>query len=209
MVFPSMNHPKNTGVYPPQEDTWFLADILEIKFQEELMVISHPLTVCEIGVGGGFISIALAKKFPQIHFIGTDISPQSALSCQMNMSNHLHRDQFDLVCMDSIHGFNPLKFHPDLVYFNPPYVRTGLDEMKKGFLERTWAGGPSGIVVIQKFLKELSRFSFRKAFFLSSNLNENELLETIFHRIFKFQVISDRKIGDERLLCFEVRPKGY
>lgn len=208
MVFPSFKLSKNNNVYSPQEDTWFLTDILESQFRQELLSKSRSLLVCELGVGSGFISIALGKKFPQIHVIGVDISLQATLLSHKNMSDWLLPTQFNLVCMDLLQGFDSDRFHPDLVFFNPPYVRTSQKEMKKGFFGKTWAGGPTGLVIIQKFLKDLSRFYFKKAYFLSSIYNANELLKTNFHDIFEFLIIAERKSGDERLLCYEVQLKG-
>lgn len=204
VYFSHLKLSKCPEVYSPQEDTWFLTDILEVQFHQRLFTKSSSLIVCEVGVGSGFISIVLAKRFPRIHFIGVDISPQSSILCRKNMSNWLHPNQYDVVCMDLLRGFNPLKFHPAIVFFNPPYVRTSQEELEKGLLEKTWAGGPSGLAVIHEFLENLAKFSFGKAFFLSSIFNENELFKTNFQRIFELQVIAEREIGDERLLCYEV-----
>lgn len=206
MVFPGLKLFENPEVYSPQEDTWFLTDILESQLRHELLSRSRSLLVCEVGVGSGFISIALAKKFPRIHFIGVDISQRAAILCYKNMlACLLQPAQFDVVCMNLLRGFNPSRFHPVIVFFNPPYVRTSQEELNKGFLEKTWAGGPSGLAIIQEFLEDLSQFSFEKAFFLSSTFNANDLLETNFHNIFEFHVVAERKIEDERLLCYEVR----
>lgn len=207
MVFPGLKLFENPEVYSPQEDTWFLTDILESQLRQKLLNISHRFSVCEVGVGGGFISIVLAKKFPQIRFIGVDISSQSTILCYKNMSNWLQPDQFEVVCMNLLRGFNPSSFYPNIVFFNPPYVRTSEEEIKKGFLEKAWAGGPSGLVIIQEFLEDLSRFSFDRAYFLSSIFNKNDLLEKNFHFVFEFRVIAEKKIEDEKLLCYEVRLK--
>jgi HemK-related putative methylase len=205
MVFPNLTY--NPWVYPPQEDTWFMVDVLEDVLNRDKVIHSQSFLVCEIGVGSGFISIVLAKKFPMIHFIGTDISFQASRLSYKNMSDHLICNQYDLICMDLLQSFNPLKFHPDIIFFNPPYVRSSLEEINMGYLEKSWAGGPKGISVIHEFLKELSRFSFKKAIFLSSHENENEQLERDFNNAFQFHVISQRKIENERLICYEIRKK--
>ncbi|MFW9905695.1 MAG: methyltransferase [Candidatus Thorarchaeota archaeon] len=205
MAFPDLTY--NPWVYTPQEDTWFMADVLEDVLNREIVNHSRSILVCEVGVGSGFISIVLAKKFPMIHFIGTDISFQASRLSYKNMSNYLLQNQYDLVCMDLLQSFNPLKFHPDIIFFNPPYVRSSLEEMNKGFLEKSWAGGPKGITVIYAFLKELMRFYFKKAIFLSSYENENKQLERDFSDTFQFCVISRRKIENERLICYEIRKK--
>lgn len=205
MVFPKLA--SSPWVYPPQEDTWFMVDVLEDVLNHDIVNQSRLILVCEIGVGSGFISIVLAKKFPMIHFIGTDISLPASRLCYKNMSDHLLQNQYDLICTDLLQAFNPLKFQPEIIFFNPPYVRSSFKEMNKGFLEKSWAGGPKGITVIHEFLKELTRFSFKKAIFLSSNFNENEELEREFRNTFHFRVISQRKIENERLICYEIRKK--
>jgi len=207
MGFPNLELTINSEVYSPQEDTWFLADILEAQLYKEISNFTRSLLVCEVGVGSGFISIVLAKKFPKIHFIVTDISPESSRLCLKNMSDHLPRSQYEIVCMDLLRSFNPLKFFPDIIFFNPPYVASPFDEMRRGFFEKSWAGGPKGITVIHEFLRELTRFTFNKAIFLSSINNENETLKKDFTDFFLFHVISQRKIENEKLMCYEVLPR--
>jgi len=207
MDFPNLRLSTNSEVYSPQGDTWFLADVLEAQLHKEISNFTCSILVCEVGVGSGFISIVLAKKFPRIHFIGTDISPKSSRLCLKNMSNHLPWIQYEIVCMDLLRSFNPLKFSPDIIFFNPPYVASPFDEMRRGFFEKSWAGGPKGITVIYEFLRELTRFTFKKAIFLSSINNENEILERDFNDHFLFHIISQRKIEKEKLLCYEVLPR--
>lgn len=207
MSFPSLKLSINSEVYSPQEDTWFLADVLEAQLHKEISNYTRSILVCEVGVGSGYISIVLAKKFPRIHFIGTDISPKSSRLCLKNMSDHLPRSQYGILCMDLLRSFNPLKFVPDIILFNPPYVASPFDEMRRGFFEKSWAGGPKGISIIHDFLRELTRFTFKKALFLSSITNENETLERDFNEFFLFHVISQRKIENEKLICYEVIPR--
>ncbi|UCE12444.1 MAG: methyltransferase [Candidatus Heimdallarchaeota archaeon] len=197
---------ENPEVYPPQEDTLFLTDILEREFQKEVLANSNSFLVCEVGVGTGFISIVLGKKYPQIHFIGVDISSQATKICYKNMSEWLQRTQFDVLCMDLLCGFNPSRFFPSIVFFNPPYLRTTQEEMMKEPLPRTWAGGPTGIMVIQEFLKTLTKIRFGKAYFLSSIYNTNELFSVQFQE-FYIQVIAEKKIEDDKLICYEVQYK--
>ncbi len=195
---------KDPEVYSPQEDTFFLTDVLVQKFQNKEFPTSRLLLVCEVGIGSGFISIILGTKFPQIRIIGVDICPKAVSLCHKNMSEWLQPNQFEVVCTNLLRGFNPLLFHPVIVYFNPPYVPSSKEEFNKGSLHKSWAGGTGGVTLIQDFLETLTEFSFKKAFFLSSIHNTNEVFETHFQDFFEFQVIAERKIDDDRLLCYEV-----
>ncbi|MHA2327505.1 MAG: methyltransferase [Candidatus Hodarchaeales archaeon] len=199
---------KSPSVYSPNDDTFFLTDIMDFQFYQELEYNPSFRLACEVGVGTGYISIVLGKKFPQVQIIGVDLSPQSALICHKNMSKKLKPNQFRVFCMDLLHGFNPSKFFPSIIFFNPPYVRTPEEEIQRGFLEKTWAGGPNGISIIWNFLEALANFSFHKAFFLSSAHNKNELVECHFSVIFDLKIIAERKVEDDRLLCYEVGLKG-
>lgn len=194
---------KDPEVYSPQEDTFFLSDVLVQKIQQEDLSKTPSFLVCEVGVGTGYISIILGTKFPQIRIVGVDICLKAVTLCHKNMSEWLQPDQFEIVCTDLLRGLNPSTFSPKIIFTNPPYVRTCQEELKKGFPYRTWAGGNDGITIIQEFLENLSKFSFRKAFFLSSIYNTNESFETRFQDIFEFQVVAERKIDDDRLLCYE------
>ena len=195
---------KDPEVYSPQEDTLFLTDVLVQKLQNSELLDSSVLHVCEVGVGSGFISIILGTKFPQIRIVGVDICPKAVYLCHKNMSNWLQPNQFNVVCSNLLQGFSPMSFSPSIIFFNPPYLRTSQEELNKGFLRKTWAGGNGGITIISEFLENLSKFSFRKAFFLSSIYNTNKSFETHFRDHFEFQVIAERKIEDDRLLCYEV-----
>lgn len=211
MGFPNfLKLSESPEVYPPQEDTWFLTDILECELQKELLVNSSPFLVCEVGVGTGYISIVLGRKYSQIRFIGVDISPQATKICYKNMSEWLQRTQFDIFCMDLLWGFNPERFFPSIIFFNPPYLRTNQEEMTKGSITRTWAGGPSGTTVILEFLKALTKIQFGKGFFLSSIYNVNELFNSLFHE-FNIHVIAEKRIDNDKLLCYKIqsREKPY
>ena len=193
-------------VYAPQEDTWFLTDILMHFIDEEIKQNRFISYICEIGVGNGYISTILGFNFPDIKIIGVDIFIGAVKLSYQNMSRWVQSEQFSLICGDLLHAFNPSVFKPDVIYFNPPYVRTSYLEFSKDDdpLVRTWAGGPNGTAVIRNFLENIMNFDFGTAFFLSSLFNDNDQIQTHFEEYYKLEIIAERKVENEKLLCYQV-----
>jgi len=208
-IFKVKTHPE---VYSPDEDSWFLAENIKDFFLKE-----HPnsqytrkRSICEVGVGTGYISIYLAKNVPNLRIFGTDISPNAASLGYENMEKLIPGKEFNLYCADLMNCFDTEKFSPDIIYFNPPYVRTPLNEITEvnSIIQRSWAGGPDGITIIQEFLEELERFHFKKAFFLSSSLNSNEKFLINNSSTLEIYELSKKKIANEHLICYTVTPSS-
>ena len=197
-------------VYPSSEDTWFLADVIDQHLREKNLprnsaFIKNGL-VCEVGVGTGYISIFLATKYPQITVIGTDISPIAIALSYENALYLIPEKQIHFYCTSLLKCFNASTFNANVIFFNPPYVRTPHEEFKNPSspIVRTWSGGPSGILMIQNFLKELLEFRFESAFFLSSSLNEIEDLINSYESQLEISEVARRQIEDEKLICYKV-----
>ena len=200
-------HPE---VYSPNEDSWFLAETIKefLLKDKHFYNNSKRCSVCEVGVGTGYISIFLAKNVPNLQIFGTDISPYAVLLGFENMNKLIPRIEFNLYSANLLDCFDTNKFKPDIIFFNPPYVRTSLDEVKANdsLIPRSWAGGPDGVTIIQEFIKELEMYDFKKAFFLSSSLNTNEKFLINNSSTLVISELSKKKIADEHLLCYSVTP---
>lgn len=196
----------SSEVYPPQEDTWFLTEVLKEFFNKKTDLSSKIVNACEIGIGSGYISITLGNLFPNINFIGIDILLQAVKLSYENMMIKIPFNRFSLMCSSYMNAFNPRTFNPDVIYFNPPYVRTSTQEYERTDdpLIKSWAGGPSGILVIHQFLNDLKKFNFGTAFFISSSLNENYLLENNYQECLKLDITAKKKINEEKLICYQV-----
>ena len=198
-------------VYPPGEDTWFLAEIIDQSISDknlQLASVNHKeLTICEIGVGTGYISIFLAMKYPQITFIGTDISPIATLLSLKNTHKIIPDRQLNFFCTNLLNCFNASTLTIDIIYFNPPYVRTPIEEFRapSSPIVKAWSGGPTGIEAIGEFLTEIQNFRFFEAFFLSSSLNENEKIISEYKSLLDIQEVNRKQIEDEKLICYKVR----
>ena len=113
----------NKEVYPPSEDSWFLADFLYeflLNDQEYLAKLkNHSMLLCEIGIGSGYISRFLCSKFPSLKLIGTDISLKAITQTENNFRN-IKGIKRSFICTNLLNCLNPNYFKPDLIIFNPP-----------------------------------------------------------------------------------------
>lgn len=131
-------HPQ---VYEPAEDTFLLADNMQVE---------RMCRTLEIGTGTGIIAIMAARKARMV--IATDVNPY-ALDCAVkniitNKAFNVELRKGDL--------FEPVadeKF--DLILFNTPYLPSSDDETVDDELEAAWNGGADGREVIDRFLNEV------------------------------------------------------
>jgi methylase of polypeptide subunit release factors len=211
-----MNTPPNkmnelsNEVYPPSEDSWFLADFLLAFLLSDpnysLRLKKHSIHLCEIGIGSGYISHYLCSKVPSLQILGTDISSKAIRQAEYNLrSINVNRTSF--ICTNLLNCINPHFFKPDLIIFNPPYVKTPLSEFHRedNPIVKSWAGGPDGLNVIFKFLEELVNYTFTDCFFLSSSMNDNKSLIKTFSSKLTIIESSKKSVEGETLICFHVK----
>ena len=75
--------------------------------------------VAEIGVGSGAISIVLARKFPQLHIIATDICDTPLKVAEQNIKTFGLSKQIELRKSNLL---DDVREELDLVVSNPPYI---------------------------------------------------------------------------------------
>ncbi|MEA3492442.1 MAG: peptide chain release factor N(5)-glutamine methyltransferase [Campylobacterota bacterium] len=102
------------GVLIPRPETELLidrvADIIELEGMTQIV---------EIGVGSGAISIVLARKFPHLHIIATDISEDALRIAAQNITHFGLEGQITLIKSDLM---DEIQTKPQLVVSNPPYI---------------------------------------------------------------------------------------
>lgn len=131
-------HPQ---VYEPAEDTFLLANNLEVERMSRAL---------EIGTGTGLIAILASRKARMV--IATDINPY-ALDCTLKNIIVNKAYNVELRKGNLFESVKDEKF--DLILFNTPYLPTSEDETVDGELDAAWNGGPSGREVIDRFLCEM------------------------------------------------------
>lgn len=131
-------HPQ---VYEPSDDTFLLAENLQVKRMSNTL---------EIGTGTGIIAIMAAMKARMV--IATDINPH-ALKC--TLKNIITNKAFNVELREG-DLFEPVKNEKfDVILFNTPYLPSSDDENIDDKLDAAWNGGPDGRDVIDRFLEDV------------------------------------------------------
>lgn len=103
-----------SGVLIPRPETEMLIDLVSEIIEKEKIT-----RMAEIGVGSGAISVVLARKFPQLHIIATDICDVPLKVAAKNI------DAFGLGRQIEVRKSNLIDKVPEaleLVVSNPPYI---------------------------------------------------------------------------------------
>ncbi len=134
----------------------------ETEYSVDLMLDGLPrgATVCELGVGSGAISLALASERPDLTVVGTELSPDALKWAERNLKT------FGLPNVTFLHGdlFGPVAGRTfDLVAANLPYIperdRDKLPPNVRGYEppEALFAGA-DGLSVIARALEQAPAF---------------------------------------------------
>jgi release factor glutamine methyltransferase len=102
------------GVLIPRPETEILIDLVA-----EIIEKENITRMAEIGVGSGAISIVLARKFPQLHIIATDICDTPLKVAGKNIETFGLSKQIELRKSNLI---DEVPEALELVVSNPPYI---------------------------------------------------------------------------------------
>lgn len=180
-------------VYEPAEDTFLLADNLDVRKGERVL---------ELGTGCGLLAILAARAGARV--VATDISPLALACARKNAVAHGASDLIDFRLGKLFEPVDGERF--DLVIFNPPYLPVRDDEAIGNNIDLAWEAGPDGRAVIDPFLGELSSHLVEHgcALFVQSSLSN--IAKTLFAlrtRDFKVDFVS-RKLPFEELFLIRV-----
>jgi len=129
-------HPE---VYEPAEDTFLLAENLQVERRDHVL---------EIGTGTGLITIIVSRQCRTV--IATDVNPQ-AIDCAVK--NIITNKAYNVELRKG-NLFEPVQDEKfDLILFNTPYLPTSEDERVDDELDAAWDGGEDGREVIDQFLE--------------------------------------------------------
>jgi release factor glutamine methyltransferase len=137
------------GALIPRPETEHLIDEVLARVSED-----EVITVVEVGVGSGIISILLALHLPHARFIAVDISPKALAVARRNieafgLSERIELREGDLLsCIDE---------KIDLLVSNPPYIAQDapLESNLSYEPQNALFGGDVGDEIIQRLLDEV------------------------------------------------------
>lgn len=192
------------SVYEPSEDTFLFIDALEADL--EYIHSLRPSCILEVGSGSGIVITSLARHFQtQCLFFATDINPVACLCTKQTayLNNVVvHCTNMNLYC-----NFKSIF---DIILFNPPYVCTEDSEIKPG-INRSWAGGSDGRIIIDQFLSQLELFLSDSGVCYMVALKENkpyEIMATMKVLGFNSCIIKERRILGEHLFVIRFIKEG-
>lgn len=149
-------------VYVPSDDTFLLAENLDIEFGD---------SVLEIGTGTGIVAMYASKLTDNITV--TDINFNALELAERNFKKN------NISNIELVFGnlFEPLKNRKfDVILFNTPYLPTDNDEILDDELNYAFDGGKDGRKVIDLFLKDVKNHlnDCGKVQMIQSSLSDNK-----------------------------------
>ncbi|MDK9694509.1 MAG: peptide chain release factor N(5)-glutamine methyltransferase [Sulfurimonas sp.] len=138
------------GALIPRPETELLIDEVLKNIEDK----STPLTIAEVGVGSGIISIMLARFLPNARFIAVDISKDALAIAQKNIQKFglSHR-----ITLREGSLLEPVTEHIDYLVSNPPYIANAapLESNLSYEPQNALFGGEEGDEIIKELLDEL------------------------------------------------------
>ena len=157
-------------VYIPSDDTFLLAENLEIK---------EGMSVLEIGTGSGLVSMYASLLTDDV--TATDINYNALELAEKNFK----LNNIDTVKLEFGDMFEPVKDKKfDVILFNTPYLPTDSDDIINDDLNYAFDGGLNGRKVIDRFINEVSNHLNDKGIvqMIQSSLSDNDRTLDMFDR---------------------------
>ncbi|AMK16076.1 HemK2/MTQ2 family protein methyltransferase [Methanobrevibacter olleyae] len=157
-------------VYFPSDDTFLLAENLEIKEGE---------SVLEIGTGSGLVSMYASLLTDDI--TATDINYNALELAEKNFK----LNNISTIKLEFGDLFEPVKDKKfDVILFNTPYLPTDTDDIVNDDLNYAFDGGLDGRKVIDRFLNQVSNHLNDKGIvqIIQSSLSDNDKTLDLFDK---------------------------
>ena len=178
----------NENVYLPAEDSFLLAEKLDVKKDERVL---------DMGTGCGLLSILSAKTSKNV--VAVDINPYAIRCAKKNAILNNVADNISFIQGNLFATFKEKECF-DLILFNAPYLPEK-EQSSISWIERSWAGGSNGRKVIDSFLLRVGSHLSRngKIFLIQSTLSD--INTTLLH--LKEEHLTAKIIAEKNLPFFE------
>ena len=176
-------------VYIPSDDTFLLAENLEIK---------EGQSVLEIGTGSGLVSMYASLLSDDV--TATDINYNALELAEKNFK----LNNINTVKLEFGDLFEPVKDKKfDVILFNTPYLPTDSDDIINDDLNYAFDGGLDGRKVIDRFINEVSNHLNDKGIIqiIQSSLSDNDRTLHMFDRNgFSAEIAASEKFFFEEIV---------
>ena len=180
-------------VYEPAEDTFLLA---------ENLVVDKNDVVLDVGTGCGILGILAAKKARSV--VAVDVNPHAVCCAKMNAELNGVAEKMGTLRSDLFKAIKKnVKF--DLVIFNAPYLPSEMKE-EKNWIERAWAGGPTGRQLIDQFILQSPSYLKKggKILLVQSTLSDvKKTVQKLRESQFCVRVLAQDKVAFETIVVIE------
>jgi len=186
------------NVYEPAEDTFLLAENLEVSEED---------VVLDVGTGCGMLGILAAKKAREV--IAVDINPHAVRCARENAKLNSVLQKMCFLQCDLFGSLRPNKMFT-LIIFNAPYLPSKPEE-QRAWIELSWAGGPDGREIIDRFIRQVPRYlaeNGRVLLVQSSLADIDKTLQMLKEEGLRPKVTAERKVSFETLVIVEASRDG-
>ena len=144
------------GVLIPRTETEILIDLVADIIERE-----NISSIGEIGVGSGAISIVLARKFPNLKVVATDISDKAIEVASINIERFNLKDRVEVIKSNLL---DEVSRDIELVVSNPPYISNGF-KLEKNIIryepKEALFGGVIGDELSKEIVLDIKRRDIR------------------------------------------------
>jgi len=180
-------------VYEPAEDSFLAADNLNIKENDDVL---------DVGTGCGILAIVAARNARKA--VATDVNPHAVACAKQNAEINSLAHKVD-VRRGAL--FQPVQRNEkfNLIIFNAPYLPSESAE-DKSWLGKSWAGGPTGRQLIDKFIQEAPKRLKRngRIFLVQSTLSDiDETLKKLREEGLHPEIIAQKKVAFETIALIQ------
>jgi release factor glutamine methyltransferase len=125
----------------------------------------RSLTVVDVCTGCGNVALAIAHHDRRARVFAADVSERAVALAQRNVRKLALGDRVEVRCGDLLQPFDDERFagRVDLLVANPPYISSARvdqmpEEISKHEPRLAFDGGPLGVQILQRLIRESPRF---------------------------------------------------